>query len=386
MRRSRLSLALTSCLAVAGCGLPDPPDIKGKWHDAVQGLGLYAAVYPPRETIRLGQLWIVDISSADKSNPKPKPGRVVTLPLSNTLVEAMETARANQYPLLHRVAAGGGPNLATALASKSGTAAAAQQADKDTFELSAIPGYNLASVDQASLAGTLPTPFATLLGAIGFTQSKSMTMEAKGVEIADMPVDSFGDTLRKACAPGGPLGNAAVRDYLHTRGWHDLYPGYKLRQQDAGTTKIAPFRPSVLLVRRVWYMRGINYVFSDDKAAAAALTAAINTRLAATASPPAVLGLPDLKGVAAADLPKLAALLNEINAQLANASPAGTTAGIRASVSRATSQGITFTEAFDRPLAFAYDAIAREIKVDDSGRSSGGLSDICNEYAGPSPT
>jgi hypothetical protein len=41
-----LSLVLGGCLAMTGRGPPDRPDIKGKWHDAVRGPGLYTSVYP----------------------------------------------------------------------------------------------------------------------------------------------------------------------------------------------------------------------------------------------------------------------------------------------------------------------------------------------------
>jgi hypothetical protein len=78
-----------------------------------------------------------------------------------------------------------------------------------------------------------------------------------------------------------------------------------------------------------------------------------------------------------AALTDLTTAVNALTAQITKSPAAGNNIGISTSFAHATAAGVELTQVFDRPLAFGYQADFADIKVDDSGRISGGIDTLC---------
>jgi hypothetical protein len=275
----RGALALGACLTATACGLPKLPDIRTQWGQRVQQLGGLKPIYPPHESMRVGQLWIVDASAAlNVRDGNVNPQHITSLRVSDALVVPMETKRQKQGWLAARF-----PKSPTTEGSDLGQSSAAffKQPDLDTLEVAALPSYDLASLDQASFSASVPMAFVSFLAGLGLTQSQNLTVAPLGVEIAELPTDDFDSVVQSACfARRGVFTPGRNRDRVQNAAYNRLALEWSQRAHDAAGASIADYDPRMLLLRKVFYMRGINYTYHDSKAVAAALSAAVNARIA----------------------------------------------------------------------------------------------------------
>jgi hypothetical protein len=241
------------------------------------------------------------------------------------------------------------------------------------------------------------------LGAFGLRKTRSLEIEAEGVEVADLPIDQVLATIRQACHDvGGPLGSANLS--LVQEGY-DILNHYRaavisqLRESSGnGLANIEPVTPQIYLLWKVYYLRGIRYIWNDSDATAALLEATAN--LGATsggapstintitvAAPPPATATGDVKTLET-EIQTLQARLDSLTKAIAGGGAALTYAG-------ATLRGIEFVSAFDRPLAFGYEPIAwnalKQLKKGDPDPNTGqpakedmvvfdrGLRKLCSE-------
>ncbi len=175
--------------------------------------------------------------------------------------------------------------------------------------------------------------------------------------MAELPFDTFAQIVAQSClsAEPGSLGKLMQNKVPEL--------GYTAMSAELGNNLNPPFMPAVTIVRRVYYLRGIKFVFNDSKAAAAALNAALNTRLDASrtpAAPPplsvtATASAPSGSGTIGSDLKAQVADLTQQMTQLkSNLATGNNNVNIASSFARATATGIELVQLFDRPLAFGY--------------------------------
>lgn len=151
------------------------------------------------------------------------------------------------------------------------------------------------------------------------------------------------------------------------------------RQRDAGAASIAKFQPYMLLVKRVYYMRGINYVYHDANAAAVAASAALNARISGVASTPTAPALAVGTPPTDAQIKSLSEAVTSLSGQITKSLGTGGNIGVSSSFARATAEGIEMTEIFERPLAFGYVADAAALDDSQPGTLRGGIARLCGE-------
>ena len=232
-----------------------------------------------------------------------------------------------------------------------------------------MPGYSLASVDQLSLGGFFPDVLASVFVALGLRRTSFLRMEAEGVEVAEVPLDVFQETLAAACrAPTGILRNGGGSRSAQLA----VQEGFNiLAQQRAGSGGTPDV--SLSLLRRVFYLRGVRFIVNDTRAASVAAQAAIANPVASgrglvplpqvsvtnTMTPAASNPGPPARSAAAAAAANAAAI-DALSAQLealrtSLARDGNIQLGLQAA--RATATGIELVQLFDRPLAFGYQAL-----------------------------
>jgi hypothetical protein len=376
-------LALGSCLLIFGCGLPQLYDIRKEYTKNVEALGGLTPVYPPREMMRIGQLWIGDQSTLAK-NGGLKPRHLTNIVLSDALVDEMEKRRAI------RMSSRQAKSIESLSGSMLGTGIKMhKQIDTNTLEIATLPKYTLASVDQAALSGAVPSPMASFLASLGFIQSKYLTMEAIGIEIAELPVDTFAEAVQSACSDPQSVFGPTKRDRVQRIGYNAMYAWYLKREQDAGE-KIAPFAPQLYLLHKLYYMRGIRYIFNDQKAASAVLSAALANEFPAGVTSPTAPAVPlpsptpsaapagDTTGTGNA---ALKAQIDALNAQVAAIrTTQNSNTNVAGSFARATTQGVELVELFDRPVAFGYVAFANDLKCEPNEQCSWGIGELSKDF------
>jgi hypothetical protein len=387
-RWRRLAIVLV-CLLVSACGLPRLEDIRQAYQQRVEALGGLTAVYPPREGIRIGQLWIGD-TSITSPNSGATPRDLPSMLLSDELVPNMEAKRAAIMSSSQRFARSP-DSLAADLGFSSGGEIYYKQATDDTLEVAAMPKYTLAAVTQEAFAGTLPQALSSFFAALGFSQTKYLTVEAIGVEIADLPVDTFSDVVSAACkdTKSGVFGNPEKREIVQRVGYNALEAWWEGRKARAEGGAIAKFAPQLYLVSKVYYLRGLRYIFNDNEAASAAVAAALSNKFATGVTPPSAPA-PSPPAPAASPSPGAApnpqqaqidALTKELT-DLKTAVAQNTNTNVAASYARATAQGVEMVDLFQRPVAFGYVAFAENLALDSHGKPLGGIGEFCSDFSG----
>lgn len=388
-RRWRTLAILQICLLVSACGLPRLEDIRQAYQQRVEALGDLTAVYPPREDIRIGQLWIGDTSIA-APNSGAMPRDLSSMDLSDELVPAMEAKRAERMATPKRFAESPA-SLATDLGFGSGGEIFYKQATGDTLEVAAMPEYTLAAVTQGGAAGTIPQALSSFFAALGFSQAKYITVQAIGIEIAELPVDTFSGIVSSACknTKSGVFGNPEKRDIVQRIGYNALKAWWDERKARSEGGSIARFSPQLYLISKVYYLRGLRYIFHNNKAASAAVAAALTNKFstgvtppsAPAPSPPAPSPQPPSKTAPSPQQAEIDALTKEVTA-LKTAVAQNTNTNIAASYARATAEGVEMVDLFQRPVAFGYVAFAENLKLDKQGKPRGGISAFCSDFSG----
>ena len=368
---------LALCASLAGCGLPSPPDIRKQFSEKIEALGV-TAVYPLQERIRLGQIWMVD-PSASASNSGLKPRMPTGILVSDDLSTSMEAKRTAAATAAGHRFPSTGHSMDGVLGANTNTHFVPPA--NDTLELVGIPKYSLASVDQGSLAAVLPTTFARFMAALGLSRSVNLTVEAVGIEMATLPLDVMATAVRERCLSHiGVFGDTSLGQSVQIAAFNIM----QTWAQERGG-RFADFKPKLYLITKVFYLRGIRYVYNDTTVSSAMFTAAFDTRLGASNTPSlATTGPPSPDLTASADkaadlntrIADLTKSISDLNAKLAgnnNINVAGSTA-------RATAEGIEIVQLFERPLAFGYEPLAENVEIGTDEKLHYGIDELCRDF------
>ena len=388
-------------MTVASCGRPDVPDIPSEWSDAVTKLGV-RPVYPPTETLRLGTILLVDTSIA-----LPKSGAPVhqetSLRITSDLEGPFEAARRKQFSAKDAnrfFQSPAGLDKAVQLAN-GGASFYRQSIPKPTdgatvppnpLPLAALPGFTLASVDQGQFAAFLPGLLASFFTSIGFRHTSYLRIEAEGIEVAELPLADIMSTLKTACQTPAFVNRFPAYDRAVSVG-RDIFEAQRVNREQTTGRKIKPIELRLLLLRKVFYMRGVRFITEDSRVVAAALDAAAKQSLPDQAKPVSIPSVtvnnnppapPADQGGAAgpqgnnnAAIADLRGQINQLRTALAN----GSDARLSASFARAATTGVQLVQLFDRPLAFGYQALQVKPNIDASQAitTSSGWLPLCDE-------
>lgn len=396
---THVCVCIASCLALAACGRPTPPDLRGEMTEAISRLGV-RPIYPLSESHRIGAVHLVDASVARPRSGLPH-WQEPSILLTEELVDSFEQARqrraslTNRFPRSHEMLGNAlRPGTTGQAFYRQVEASSTPKVPPGSLSLAAMPGFTLASVDQASVGGFLPGLAASFFGALGLRQTSYLRIEAEGVEMADLPHDEVRALVYGACKA-----NADTQFGRKGQGAEGLVlAAYNiLEQQQTEREAPANVEPYLALVRRVFYLRGVRFIVEDSRIAAAFLQASAESALRPGETP---VSLPQLSasaelasaagGTASAGAPTastaanaaaMAALqqqLEQLRAALVNAS--GPQLG--ATFARAAATGIELVQLFDRPLAFGYQAVFVDARWDPSRPASAenlkGFVPLCN--------
>jgi hypothetical protein len=239
-----------------------------------------------------------------------------------------------------------------------------QSQDLPALSLAGLASYKLASADELQATWFVPSLWQSFLGSFGLRNTSSLEIEAEGVEIAELPLDQVLKTLRQACLdPNSVLGTEQIDLLLYA---YRMLANYNQQLQKSVGHGVPSISPEIYLLRRIYYLRGIRYIWKDSRTTAALLEAARNTAPQPTAPPTintvTIANTPPTTTASAAT-----SIGSEVQAQLdalkaeqaaqAKALSSGTNAQFALSYAAATARGIELVTAFDRPLAFGYEAL-----------------------------
>jgi hypothetical protein len=438
MRKPLHWLNLFLCLSISSCGPPEPLNMRQEFAKGIEPLGV-VPFYPLREDARLGQVYLVDATTVQPGGDSVSFVPTNTL-VTNAAVPFMEQFRSGQMSSKNRFPCssdklGDQITLADhtrsyyqqadcAAASSSGQSdkpagsqtqqtnqvtitigsgatqttkpslGAAKTPDKKApeslapLELAGIPSYSLASIDNVTLAGSAPTAFANFLVAIGFSRSTSLVVQAEGVEVATLPSDDFAAAISKACfAPNNPFGSLALARPSLAFADQEMRANARTRQRQSHDP-VFRYDPRLLMLRKIFYLRGIRYIFTDTRAYAAALEAAASSKIPVAQQPPTVPNISmnvvtTSQGTQAAKpdaaTSQMSALQNQIDA-LRSAVSSNSNIQVAGTYARVTARGIEFVDLFQRPLAFGYVPIGATFAIER------GFEDFCARARGELPT
>lgn len=435
MMRRLHAVAVTACLVTAACGPPEPIDMRQKFSEGIQRLGV-AAVYPPKEEYRIGQVHLVDMATLE-----PGAELLPYVPnsdwVSDAAVPFMEKFRGermaakNRFPcssekLSTQIVLSGTPSYyqqgdcpaaggagaggssktdaanqlsntinitlgAATEPTKPSPAATNKPSEKKSPEslpslaLAGLPSYSLASIDNMTAAAAVPTMFANFAASLGISRSTSLVVQAEGVETASLPAEEFAKAIQLACSTdNNAFGNPAIARPFLVLSDQQLRSNVSARAMKA--KKALSYKPALFMLRTVYYLRGIRYIYNDTQAYAIMLQAAADAKLSAGQAPPA---LPNISmNVATGSQPgttktdALSAQLASLQAQMdamRNAMINASGVQLAGSYSRITARGVEFVDLFQRPVAFGYLPFAQAFPDDFKER---GFGDFCADARG----
>ena len=347
---------------LAACGLPSAPDIRKQFATNVEALGTGTiAVYPLREQVRVGQIWMIDASnSLSQSRQQPfAPGSIL---ISEDLVAPMEKARRERMVEEARLAKSGS-SIGELL--KADGKIDFVQGDDKPLELAGVPSYTLASIDQETLTGSVPTVFTSINAALGLSRIESLKVRPLAVEVAELPFDKFVILQQGSCSQPGQFMYAADSPAIIAYARQTMQGWWNLRQAESKWRQIPAFQPKLMAIRKVLYLRGLEYVFSSDRATSAAITAALKQNFPEGRTPPVPPAItpPAVSVQTTEELKQASAQIDDLNAKmkelLKNVGEVNAKVGdginISGSAVRATGEGVSLIQTFDRPLAFGYE-------------------------------
>lgn len=376
MFKQRLWGGVLACFGVIGCAQPDPINLKQEFGKGMMELGV-VPFYPLNEEARIGQLYMVD----EYLPPSGKtlswvPSSVVVTRAAVPFMEkfrAQAMAAQNRFPcpasdLSKQIQLGG--QAATASYYQPGDCSAPPKNGKPAdslapLALAGFPSYSLASIENLTIGGGMPSQFANFLAAVGINHSSSMTVQAEGVEVATIPSDQFAAAITQACTSkiANPFSDPEAGRSAVAFARHEARMNHMTMKKFARDPNM-PAEPELALymLRTVYYLRGIRFIFNDSRVITAVLEASAAAKLPTGAQAPAV---PNItlnmggSGSAPADKStdplqaKVAALQAQVDS-MRSALASTTNAQFGATYTQATSRGIEFVSLFQRPLAFGY--------------------------------
>ena len=184
------------------------------------------------------------------------------------------------------------------------------------------------------------------------------------------------------------VGYRGFGNVVQTAGYNIMQNWWTQRRDDARWGAIAGFDPRLYLIAKVYYLRGLRYIYNDTTASAATFTAALNTRLAATNTPPAATAASPNPTLAVAndtnaDLDARIAALTKAIGDMGDKLASNNNINVGASAARATAEGVEIVQLFERPVAFGYEPLAENIGPDKSGVLRGGIDELCRDFGAP---
>jgi hypothetical protein len=249
------------------------------------------------------------------------------------------------------------------------------------LRLAALPGIKVATIYQGQIGGRVPTGAANLGFGVTGRNGRVLDITLTGIEELEAPSDLV---VRKKfmeyCKNSENLAPDAL-DFALTQLLSSAEP--ETPPANAGNPEKGPPRAQVVVITRVLYARSIDYTFSTEQGYAAdlaAVTGSITELSSLVDKLPdsgasgeqgggdgSVAEKPPASGAEAA-----AALVNSISGASGGllSSVSGSTApGIVAKAVFVDSRGITQRETFERPMAFAVQAIGFNASTPDSRAS-----------------
>jgi hypothetical protein len=231
--------------------------------------------------------------------------------------------------------------------------------DLPALSLAGLASYKLASADELQATWFVPSLWQSFLGSFGLRNTSSLEIEAEAVEIADLPLAQVLKTLHQACQdPNGILGASQIGLVQEA---YEMLEAYNTELKEKLKKPLPDVNPQIYLIRKVYYLRGIRYIWKDSRTTAALLEAAKNTAPQPTA-PPTINTVTIANTPPTTTAPAATSIGSEVQAQLdalkaeqaaqAKALASGTNAQFALSYAAATVRGIELVTAFDRPLAF----------------------------------
>lgn len=383
---TRLYLALFTSVFLAGCqSRPPELSVADQWARTIHNYSLIP-VYPMREDVYVGNVLLsIDPEDAKKGNLNYR--RLLSLDLSEILHDFYKKRKSlppTHYDEKARVFVAGKQPRAK------GNVFLGDPTDPDNvnrLRMAALPGIKVATVSAGTFGARAPVGTFGLAFGASAEASRRLDIALTGIEEIQVPSDySIKLALEKACNDSETkkfLSSDALRFALAQLVRPD--PGKAAPTWDTpeAQQRLDEARPQVRVVSRVLYARAIDYTFAADAGSAAELAAVAGslgelgelveklrqsreaasrdgTNKAESAAP----------GSASAARDRASGLTGKASGLLS--SVAGSKApGIVGSFLFVDSRGLTLREVFERPMAFAVQAVAF------SARRPEHLDDLC---------
>lgn len=387
-----LCLVLFSSVSLAGCRARPPElSVADQWARAIHNYSLIP-VYPMREDVYVGDVLLsIDPEDTKKGNLNYR--RLFSLDLSESLRDFYK--KRQSLPPTHYDEKSGA-FVAGKQPRAKGNVFLADPTDPDNvnrLRMAALPGIKVATVSAGTFGARAPVGTFDLAFGASAEASRRLDIALTGIEEIQVPSDyTIKLALEKACKDsktGALLSPDAIRFALAQLVRPDSPKGPPSWNTPEAQQRLDDARPQVRVVSRVLYARAIDYTFAADAGSAAELAAVAGsleelgelveklresreaasrdgTNKAESAAP----------GSASAARDRASGLTGKASGLLS--SVAGSKApGIVGSFLFVDSRGLTLREVFERPMAFAVQAVAFSARRPDhlealcQGRAAG---------------
>ena len=422
----KFTLATISAFCLAAC--TEPIHIRKEFESGIEKLGVIP-IYPLYEDFRVGQVYLIDpcYKKAPDDSPEYVPFGVL---VTNDIVDAMQTQRLQSKTMKQRFPCTTPGNF--------GSGPSYTQGDCTSRELQLVgfPSYSIVDVQNVTLSGSVLTWWGRILAGFGFKSSNSLVVDVDGVEIATLSTQEIAKGIDTVCSPPekGVFNNieeankvlAFARKEME---WYDRmrHEVRKKNDSDAVSNDNGSFtnknvdnvvqndnnsnvkycedgKKKLLLMmpKKVFYLRSIKYIFSNEKLTAAALGAGPNSFVGSpqpspavnaqtspqvptivnnyysspqntnsspqniNASPPGNAAVTQGKGeVSEADISKISERVSASIKDIMSQIQGNSNNQVSTTYARASGRGIEFVTVFERPMAFGFVPIYVEDEVNN---------------------
>lgn len=332
MRKTALALLMAT---VCGCTPSLEIPVKKRWTEAVRNFALIP-VYPMREDIYIGSLRLVRKTDEDYSLGSRSLGYVN---LSRQLIESERQLPSYGQSGTAELTFGDDKKLDKATWSQPNSNFGPQGGTPNRLRLAALPGISLVRLSSADLQSTGLSGLTNFVLGASAKSDANLNINLVGIETLEL------DDVRAVEAFDAQVLARARTDTRFQRGIcaaaaslsEDLQPDLSQYQ--------------LTMVTRVFYARGINYGFGDNFAAS----------LAASAGPPGASDA-DAGDDSGGDGDGASAGGTDItvtdNSGIPEVALSSVAPGTAAKVATKSSDGLSQTEVFERPLAFGIQALS----------------------------
>ncbi len=356
-----LLLILTTCGVLGACGTSEIPTVSvaKQWADTIENYSLQP-IYPLREDVRVGDIKLtIDPSTAA---PNQLPFRDIGFLDLNAEMEAYYQRRPS-YPADNNLSIPADGSRPWVQPVANGSLFQSNGADTKRLRMMALPAIKVATVFQGSLSGQ------GLLGAIGIggaasaSKGKLFDISLAGLEELRAPDDftifqGFSEYCAKESVSGRLHGENIQRS---------------LNIMTAEGTTSDKSNPQIAILNRVLYTRTIDFTFRTEEGYSADVSAVIaglselakfsNALGSSQASSPSV---PESESSAGAEAKEIADFVAALRAKVTGTN----SPGVALSAVYVDARGITLRDIYERPLAFATQAVTFSYNAEDVCRSN----------------